>query len=339
MNKRALLSSLICRPGIHPVMAGISNRRYVRILAYHRVLDIDEQTYPFDCELISASVRDFERQMEHVCSRYRVVTFADLEEYEQNNERIPENTLIITFDDGYADNYEQAFPILERYGHKAVFFLSTDYIGTDTPFWFERLAYLVKKGMVDTSRLDLGPCAGIAGKWRDHRGVLPQEGLYHAVIRLPNRDRLRLLRQIEEGMPPLPKDEAALVRPLTWDQVRQMADHGMEIGSHTRSHLILGNGSPGEVAQELEVSRRTIEEQISRPVRAVSYPIASYDFAINPLVIKLVQLAGYRFGVGYTSGPVRRLTRERYQLKRLKIERYVSFDRFRAKLLFPGLFA
>jgi len=113
----------------------------------------------------------------------------------------------------------------------------------------------------------------------------------------------------------------------------------MEIGSHTRSHLILGNGSPGEVAQELEVSRRTIEEQISRPVRAVSYPIASYDFAINPLVIKLVQLAGYRFGVGYTSGPVRRLTRERYQLKRLKIERYVSFDRFRAKLLFPGLFA
>ena len=46
MNKRALLSSLICRPGIHPVMTGISNRRCVRILAYHRVLDIDEQTYP-----------------------------------------------------------------------------------------------------------------------------------------------------------------------------------------------------------------------------------------------------------------------------------------------------
>lgn len=339
MNKRALLSSLMCRPVMYPVMAGISNSRWVRILAYHRVLDVEERAYPFDCELISSSVRDFERQMEHVCSRYRVVTFADLEEYERNNERIPDNALVITFDDGYADNYEQAFPILERYGLKAVFFLSTGYIGTDTPFWFERLAYLVKKGLVDTSRLDLGPCEDIAGKWRDRKGMLPQENLYHVIVRLPNRDRLRLLRQVEEGMPPLPAGEAALVRPLTWDQVREMAKRGMEMGSHTRSHLILGNGSPAEVARELEASRRIIEEHVSRPVRAISYPIASYDFAVNPLVIRLVQLAGYRFGVGYTSGPVRSLAKERYQLKRLKIERYVSFDRFRAKLLFPALFA
>ncbi len=339
MNKRALLSSLMCRPVMYPVMAGVSNRRFVRILAYHRVLDVDERTYPFDCELISASVRDFERQMEHVCSRYRVVTFADLEEYERNNERPPENALVITFDDGYADNYEHAFPILERYGLKAVFFLSTDYIGTNAPFWFERLAYLVKKGLVDTSRLDLGPCGDIAGRWRDRRGVLPQEDLSHVIVRLPNRERLRLLGQIEEGMPPLPAGDAALVRPLTWDQVREMVKHGMEMGSHTRSHLILGNGSPAEVAEELETSRRVIEEQVSRPVRAVSYPIASRDFAVNPLVIRLVQLAGYRFGVGYTSGPVRRLEKERYLLKRLKIERYVTFDRFRAKLLFPALFA
>lgn len=339
MNKRALLSSLMCRPGIYPVMAGISNRRCVRILAYHRVLDIQERMYPFDCELISASVRDFERQMEHVSSRYRVVTFQDVDEYERNRERLPENALIITFDDGYADNYEHAFPILERYGLKAVFFLSTGYIGTGAPFWFERLAYLVKKGLVDTSRLDLGSFADLAGRRRDHRGVLPQEDLYHVVVRLPNRERLRLLRQIEERMPPLPDNEAALVRPLTWRQVREMAERGMEMGSHTQSHLILGNGSPEEVAGELEASKRIIEEQISRPVRAVSYPIASYDFAVNPLVIRLVQLAGYRFGVGYTSGTVRRLAQERYLLKRLRIERYVSFDRFRAKLLFPGLFA
>lgn len=339
MNKRALLSSAICRPGVYPVMARISSGRCLRILAYHRVLDIHEPSYPFDNELISTSVREFDRQMEHVGTRYRVMTFSDVDEHEKNHEPLPERALIITFDDGYADNYENAFPLLEKYGLKAVFFLSTDYIGTDTPFWFEQLAYRVKNGLIDISRLDLRPFADSAGRSLTRTARVSPEDLYSMAIRAPNRARLQLLRQIEEQLPPVPEEDAVLVKPLSWEQVREMSDHGMEIGSHTQSHPILGNSSPEEASGELASSRRVIEQMISRKVSTISYPIASHDFAVNPLVIKLAELAGYRWGVTYTSGPVRHLHRERYMLKRLRIERYISFDRFKAKLLFPSLFA
>ena len=339
VNKRALLSFLICRPWAYPLMAGLSGGRCLRILAYHRVLDIHEPSYPFDNELISASVHDFDRQMEHVASHWRVMTFSDAGEYEKNGEGLPERSLIITFDDGYADNYENAFPILEKYGLKAVFFLSTDYIGTNRPFWFERLVYLVKKGLIDTGSLRLARYADSAGRDLEREGPFSPADLHSMALRMPNRHRLELLREIEERTPQIPEEDIALVRPLTWDQVREMAEHGMEIGSHTQSHLILGNSSPEEAARELALSRKIIEDRISRKVSAVSYPIASLDFAVNPIVLKLVEFAGYRWGVAYTSGSVRDLLRERYMPRRLKIERYVSFDRFRAKLLFPSIFA
>lgn len=339
MNKRALLSSLVSHPAVCPAASRISDKNILRILAYHRVLDIDEPLYPFDSELISASVREFERQMEYVSAHYRVLTFHDLDEHEKNHIPLPDRSLIITFDDGYADNYENAFPILKKYNLKAVFFLSTDYIGKNKPFWFERLAYYRKKGLIETDRLGLDRYSGVLGNGRREPGPFTAHDLYRIITRVPDGIRLSLLKQIEGALPAIPEKDLRLVRPLSWDQVKEMAQHGMEIGSHTQSHMILGNGTSDEVWSELKLSRQIIEDTISGPVSAVSYPIASYASAMNPWVINLVGQTGYHWGVSNFPGPVKSIEKDRYWLKRLRIERYVSFDRFRSKLLFPGIFA
>ncbi len=339
MNKRALLSSLVCHPVLYPASLRISDKHVLRILAYHRVLDIDEQLYPFDNELISASVRDFEKQMEYVSAHYRVMTFKDIEKCEKNGAQLPDRSLIITFDDGYADNYENAFPILKKYRLKAVFFLSTDYIDNSTAFWFERLAYYRKKGLIETDRLGLERYSGVLENgWRE-TGPFPSEDLYRIITRVPNGIRLSLLQQIEQSLPEIPEEDIPFVKALSWGQVLEMDQYGMEIGSHTQSHMILGNGTSEEISSELKLSRQIIEEKISGPVSAISYPIASYTSAMNPWVINLARQTGYHWGISNFPGPVKNIEKERYLLKRLRIERYVSFDRFKSKLLFPEILA
>lgn len=338
MNKKSMLSSLICHPALFPVTKRISSKKTLRILAYHRIGDIDEVSYPFDNELISSSVKDFDRQMKYAATHYRVMTFREIDEYMKNNGETPENALIVTFDDGYADNYENAFPILKKYNLKAVFFLTTDYIGTDRAFWFEKLAYYRKKGLIDASThcTELHESNADRREQRQHC-LSPAQDLHSAIIRAPNQDRLRMLERIEQAAPAIPEEDLALVKTLSWKQVLEMSEYGMEFGSHTQSHMVLGTGTREEVSAELRLSRHIIEQETSKPVSALSYPIASHDFAIQPWVVELAKQAGYRWGISNFPGPATCCEEERFMLKRLRIERYVHFDRYRAKLLFPGV--
>ena len=98
------------------------------ILAYHSVNDQRE-----DC--LAVRVADFERQLAWLARRgYRSLTLAEFRRQEiQKGERV----VILTFDDGYADNYTYAFPLLKRYGFVATIFLVSDYVDTDHVYWWD----------------------------------------------------------------------------------------------------------------------------------------------------------------------------------------------------------
>lgn len=120
----------------------------LRILAYHRVLDDVADDFPFDRDVISCSSDEFRREMEFVARNFDVVTFNDIAKNGAESYRRP---LVVTFDDGYKDNYDVAFPILKEVGMPAVFFVTTDYIdGVSIPWWDE-LTYLLNKNDNDRS--------------------------------------------------------------------------------------------------------------------------------------------------------------------------------------------
>lgn len=102
-----------------------------RILLYHRV-DSTEN----DPHLLCVSTKNFYDQIKYVKEKYRVVGLKDLVEELQSG-AIVQNTVSITFDDGYADNYYNALPILEKLKVPATFFISTDYIGKRKPFFWD----------------------------------------------------------------------------------------------------------------------------------------------------------------------------------------------------------
>ena len=134
MSKKTILARILFGTGLISLILWM-NRCFCRrlvILAYHRVLDLDglsDNEFGSDVELVSASCADFEWQVAFLSRHFPVTTFADYESMARSGD-IRGNQAIITFDDGFIDNYENAFPILKENNTPAVFYVSVDYLDT-----------------------------------------------------------------------------------------------------------------------------------------------------------------------------------------------------------------
>ncbi len=121
-------ASIILRP-----LSKLLSKKGVRILCYHRVCDLPK-TKDF-MRYLSVSPEVFDQQMAFLSqNKYNVITLEQFIEYKHQNIEPPHKTVIITFDDGYRDNFINAFPILRKYNFKGTFFVVTDYINGDRIF-------------------------------------------------------------------------------------------------------------------------------------------------------------------------------------------------------------
>ena len=115
-----------------------TRKNTVSIIAYHRVKDYDENSYAFDKNLINASCEEFEWQIRYIKKYFTPITFSELKDIVESKSDLPKRSIIITFDDGFDDNYNNAFRILNKYSVPATFFISTTAARTkailDAPF-------------------------------------------------------------------------------------------------------------------------------------------------------------------------------------------------------------
>jgi peptidoglycan/xylan/chitin deacetylase (PgdA/CDA1 family)/CelD/BcsL family acetyltransferase involved in cellulose biosynthesis len=267
----------------------------VRILYYHRVND---EADPFGGAI---STRIFEDQMGFVARHYRVVSLA--EATRRLSDGAPaEPVVAITFDDGYQDNYLNAFPILKRYGLLATIFLTTGSIDSRDRLWFEKLALAVKK----TSRqfIDLEVDLPRRIWMRNETERLNAKSQLNAILRnLSDAERRRLLEEILRELD-VPDDREDTM--LTWDQIRFMKQHRIDFGGHTVTHPFVSRLGPEQALFEVSECKRRIEEELQAPVEHFAYPNGREgDFeAWNKEVLKK---AGYHsavstlWGVNYPS--------------------------------------
>ena len=118
--------------------------KHLSILAYHSIQPL-QNNYPFNPEIISAEPETFRKQMAFVKKYFNVINFKQLHEIYQNNQQLPPNSLIITFDDGYSDNFGTMLPILEEFDLTACVYISTNYINENHVFWFDEVAFILRK--------------------------------------------------------------------------------------------------------------------------------------------------------------------------------------------------
>lgn len=306
------------------------------ILAYHRICKVASvRRYPFDLELISATPAEFAWQMKYVKANFSPISFNQLLQAIDGTHSLPPRPVIVTFDDGFDDNYHHAFPVLKRLEIPATFFLSTGYIGAPKTFWYDWLAYVLLH--MPPGTLPLGTTSvKVAAGHKARRTAFKFAVEY--LKRVPNLQRLEILEAIDRLYGACYQgDTLHFSRTMTWEQVKEMAAAGMEFGSHTVTHPILSNLSEPEITWELTTSKRQLEQMLGTPVTAIAYPVGR-AFAFDERVCALAQQAGYRLGISFETGINSLNGLAHYALRRIPIARQVDRSLFAAMLSFPEVF-
>lgn len=339
-SRRQILASLLYRTGL---IAGVSMLRSafvrdLRILAYHRVLSIeDEDAFDFDLELISAAEGEFRQQIRLLKQRYNPVRFRDVIDTIETGRPLPPRPVIVTFDDGYDDNYRIAFPILRELGVPATFFVSTGHIQSGLPFSYDWFVYMMLRTNASHLRITELDIDQRLPRSRQQRRALASDLL----------DRMKWLSAAaQEGIIDGLEKDWKLPRaqghvdccPMTWDQLREMQAAGMEIESHGVWHNMLAKLPLDDMSDEVTGSKLALERELGTSANALSYPVGGTD-AYNESVIAAARAAGYKLGCNYVSGTSPIPRESQFELRRLPVERHMDMAWFASLIGVPEAFS
>src|SRR5580658_6908786 len=143
-GKRELLARLCYKAGLTRVLEALPQRRTLIILNYHRIGNAEETL--FDSGVFSATAEQFDSHIAYLKRRFHMATLEEVFAIVGGG-ALRGPSVLITFDDGYLDNYTLAFPILRTHGVEAVFFLPTAFIGTGKLPWWDVIAYMIKRSV------------------------------------------------------------------------------------------------------------------------------------------------------------------------------------------------
>lgn len=288
------------------------------ILGYHRVVEDFASASETDMRSMLTSRAMFGQHIEWVGKSFDFVSLDEIAEHVSSGRPFTRPVAAVTFDDGYRDVYENAFPILRRKGIPAAMFVVTDLISK--PLWqtHDRLYYLVDRAFNtwDDPKRRLFELMTELQLPTDHvfrRGLLnsAMSAVSALLPVMPQADVRRLMNCLETRVGGEVTDDMPLS--LTWPMVHEMRSGGITIGSHTRSHVCLPMETPEAVREELEGSKRVLEAELGEPIHHFAYP----DGQFNPAVVRALHRAGYRCAyTACTHGDVRHpeLTLERLLL-------------------------
>lgn len=338
VSRRQRLAGLLHRARIFPWVGRIRGafRNDLRILAYHRVMEsVEPADFHFDPELISASAEAFREQMTAIKRDFQPMRFDEVVDRIEKGSPLPARAVLVTFDDGYDDNYRVAYPILRELGMSAMFFVSTGHIDSGMPYEYDWLVHMVCKTTAPTMDIpELDVAWELPASLEGRRGIaarlLEHLKSFDAVTQEAAIDRLAR----EWDMPRAPHQDC---RPMSWEQLREMHRGGMEIGSHGVNHRMLAKMTPALMVEEVRKSRETIERELAAPACALSYPVGGYG-AFDQHVIDAVRDAGFSIACSYIAGVSAPEKAALYSLRRLHVERNADAAWFTGMLEMPELF-
>jgi peptidoglycan/xylan/chitin deacetylase (PgdA/CDA1 family) len=299
-------------------------------LNYHRIDDPFGHGFDTFRPNVSATPSDFAAQMDYVSQKYNVISGTELVAFIKGERQLPARAAIITFDDGYYDNYANAYPILKARNLRAIIFLATDFIGSRKPFFWDLIAYCFFHTKKEHAHLPhLGPQSWVDASTRD----IVMQQLIEALKRMPDTEKQKLIAQLPSILRVDLPDDAFKNLMMSWSDARELSENGIELGAHTASHPILTRISLDEASAELLQSKRHIEEQIGEPVLSFAYPNGqAADF--NAELMNRVHRAGFEIAFTLLPGPTQRATviKNPLTIRRIFLRYTDSFPRFAAKL-------
>jgi peptidoglycan/xylan/chitin deacetylase (PgdA/CDA1 family) len=332
MRKKEIATRLLCQSGLRSLLGRAVPWSGVLVLNYHRVGKVLET--PFDRGLWSADAESFTEQIRFCKSQLDVISPDDLSQVvAQKRGRYA----LITFDDGYRDNYEIAFPILKAEGVPATFFVVTGFVDVPRVPWWDEIAWMVR-----TSRQER---VGLNG-W------IPAPVLFDE----PDRERaVRTLLRIYKEMPAESNERyldvlAEATRSgrcgtevgkgfwMNWNMLREMRAAGMTVAGHTVTHPILARAPSQRQREEILGCGTRLVEETGEPMRYFSYPVGGPN-SFNSVTQDCLREAGVRYAFSYYGGFRRFANWDNYDVRRVAVETNLTAGWFQSIITLPQLFA
>jgi len=311
------------------------------IITYHHIAD-HHASYPYDPNVADASPAQFRRQMETL-ARYGTPIGIDDLIAAVGGARLPRNPVMVTFDDGYRSCHDVALPILRAVGMRATFFIATSFITERRLYWWERISLLLGQTKKRTAELRYPRPITLdltSPQLHDLLTDLIKDTYDLDVDRFLTELAAELdvewNRQVEAGY------ADGLI--MSWDQIRALARAGMDVESHGRHHRVLQTLDAASLEDDLIGSRRDLEAQLGRPVRALAYPVGR---RINGErhIRDAIAAAGYQIGMSNHSGvnrwwppALRGLAPiDPFDVRRLAVDRTISDAMYLTQVAVPRL--
>jgi peptidoglycan/xylan/chitin deacetylase (PgdA/CDA1 family) len=262
----------------------------VNIIAYHRVVaDIAKAEREAIYGLVVSSAT-FRRHCEALKKAFDVVSLETASHFLDGERKSARPLAVITFDDGYRDFYEEAFPILNDLALPATVFLPTGFIGQNKPLAHDRIFWLVKQA--SEKFVSLGGAlakAGLTNEFVDSRDLL---SLTDSLVHLPHEQREKIIAGLEKLLGDF-ADYPPEYQLLNWETVRETARQGISFGVHTANHVVLPLEDEATLEAEIVESRKELECRLNEKVVSFAYPNGEYNARIRDSVAQ----AGYKIAV------------------------------------------
>jgi len=272
---RKVLSRIVVESGATKLGRRFGDRDGALILYGHRVAD-DDEGY-----LQGLAPEWLDEQLRYLTHHYQVIALSELQASLKAGRRVPPRSIVLTFDDGFRDNYTAGFPLFQKYDVPVTIFLATGCIdGGELP-WSQRLGVLFQRTSVPRLAHPLlgGPLCLLSEAGR-HQAY---KRFKEPISRMTRVIRDRTIAEISEKLEVRPPTD----RMLSWAQVKEMHAAGIEFGAHTRSHPMLARISEVEAVEEMRGSRDDLSEQLGVESPAFCFPAGSMNAALRQHVERL----------------------------------------------------
>lgn len=333
LSKREILARTLERTGLGSLLSLTVGRwNGLVVFNYHRLGDHSHAQ--FDRALYSAGQEEFARQVQFLKRNYDVVRVGDLDQALRHSGR----AVMITFDDGYRDNFDFALPVLIQENVPATFFITSGFIDGGPVAWWDEIAWMVRTS-TQTVLHALVPCNTQIPLASSEDREQTIRTLLKAYKNLPADQTVGFLDQLADvtGSGRCPRSMAQDIW-MNWDMIREMDRQGMDIGGHTVSHPVLSNTDFDTQHSEIIGSKHRIETELGHPITAFSYPVGQPD-SFTEVTKQILKSAGYRWAFSFSGGFSATGHADDFDLPRVAVSPHVSRELFRSTARLPWLFA
>jgi len=293
-----LFFAMLFHIGLFDLVRTISNMlgRGAVILCYHRVIKGDPD--PYSIPGTQVDIQSFIAQVRGIYCKYKIISFTALVEKLKKGV-LDRDYLVLSFDDGFRDNHSIAYPVLKRYHAPAIFFICPDRLGSRSTIWNNRVWFLLSRNPTSDSL-----------RWGGHELLLRSEFeklkardfINQTLAPMKEEERELQLKQVARAFRSSlqPSENSELM--MNQDDLSDMIARGLaEFGSHSLTHPVLPLCEEEQRIQEVEGSKKALEDTLHLPIAHFAYPGGAHD----EKTVGSVRNAGYEAAVTTSEGLVK----------------------------------